>query len=525
MKKPFCYVTKQGKAVRQEQLERYATKGSRQVEEPFTAADAERGIRKPPTDPVTMINILDMNVSHAKSCATKAQDIAGSGWYIAPAPGSEDSTDDEAQGRKKVLEKFFSGSETAAELKRAHHDYEAVGWAAVEVVRSPVSGLPVDLFHVPSETIRIHQKRNKFLQRRGNKIAWFRRAGYDMDVDYKTGREAPKGAMGPNERANDLLWWTNYKPGDDYYGRSDVVPALGAVLGDVSRRDYNISFFDNYGVPAYAVFVTGDFDPGDPQPATDEEKDLPPEERTGPTPLEEEIERHFSEMAKNPHSVLVMTIPTSITDDFGGSGGQIEVEVKPLSTEVKDASFRMYRQDNRDEILSAHGVDPYRAGLAEVGALGGTTATEATSIYKESVVQPRQNQIEELVNSRIVSGMFGIDDWVFKLNELDSTDLLEDLQILTGLFTVGAVTPAEIAGHFADRYGLDSTEMDHPALKAHYVGGEPVDIEAVDEETDPDAVVQSINNSFTRLSEFASRKEERRRAANGNGSRHIEASS
>jgi len=40
--------------------------------------------------------------------------------------------------------------------------------------------------------------------------------------------------------------------------------------------------------------------------------------------------------------------------------GEVNIEFKPLSTEVKEASFRLFRQDNRDEILAAHGVPPYR---------------------------------------------------------------------------------------------------------------------------------------------------------------------
>ena len=118
-------------------------------------------------------------------------------------------------------------------------------------------------------------------------------------------------SLPPEDRASEVIWFVNYTPRSDYYGLPDVVPALGAVWGDIARRDYNIAFFDNYGVPAYAVFVTGNFDPGD----IDED---------GRTDMEKAIEEHFSELAKNPHSILILSIPTEGRDE------EVKVEFQPL---------------------------------------------------------------------------------------------------------------------------------------------------------------------------------------------------
>lgn len=327
------------------------------------------------------------------------------------------------------------------------------------------------------------------MQRRANKRVWFQDISSNKMVNRLTGQTMMVGEPGV-QSGSMVMTWHNHHPVSDYYGVTDIIPALGAITGDVSRRDYNISFFDNYGVPAYAVFITGDFDPGEPELLDGDDPDNP----TGPTPLEKAIEEQFAELAQNPHSIMVLSIPTSITDDFGGEGGKVEVEIKPLSVDVKEASFRMYRQDNRDEVLSAHGVDPYRVGLAETGSLGGTTAEQASEIYKESVITPRQEAIEALINKWIISGMLGIREWQFKLNELDTTNVMEDLQLLSGLFVVGAVTPRQIAEAFASRFGIDTSEMDHPALNAHYIGGQPVDIAMADVTMNGEQVVAALNS-------------------------------
>lgn len=493
-RQPFAFVTKQGKVVRHSMMDAYATKDaqeeSKQIQDPFSSSDfSERGLVQPPYNPVSLIKLLELNTYHVRSCRVKSRDVAGHGWSVVPAGGAVDSESDEAQARKTVVEEWLDSIDNlAAVLAEGQFDFEAIGWGAAEITTG-LHNMPTNMFHIPAHTLRVHRSRTKWMQRRANKRVWFQDISSNKMVNRLTGQTMMVGEPGV-QSGSMVMTWHNHHPVSDYYGVTDIIPALGAITGDVSRRDYNISFFDNYGVPAYAVFITGDFDPGEPELLDGDDPDNP----TGPTPLEKAIEEQFAELAQNPHSIMVLSIPTSITDDFGGEGGKVEVEIKPLSVDVKEASFRMYRQDNRDEVLSAHGVDPYRVGLAETGSLGGTTAEQASEIYKESVITPRQEAIEALINKWIISGMLGIREWQFKLNELDTTNVMEDLQLLSGLFVVGAVTPRQIAEAFASRFGIDTSEMDHPALNAHYIGGQPVDIAMADVTMNGEQVVAALNS-------------------------------
>src|SRR5690606_34805992 len=123
---------------------------------------------------------------------------------------------------------------------------------------------------------------------------------------------------------------------------------------------------------------------------------------------------------------------------YGDNRPPIKFEFHKLNTEIKEASFRMFRQDNRDEILSAHGVPPYRAGITVEGQLGGSTAAESTEIYKQSVVKQKQEMLEGRINRFILQEGLGITDWKFKFREIDTRDEDRLVQRLKTIFDIGA---------------------------------------------------------------------------------------
>ena len=480
--KQFGVVTKQGRVIRQDILEQYASKAQSKQADPdsFTGNYGKNGLVQPLYNPEALTRILEINTYHYRACRTKARDTAGLGWTLRPLNDNA-SMDSEMY---KLLDGFLSGlPESVGQVwDKAMFDFESIGYGAVEVVREndDPHGPIALMAHIPGHTLRIHQDGNRFQQKRGRKTRWFKNVEFDGDVDINTGEIKPIGSLDPSKRASEVLWFTNYTPRSDYYGLPDVMPALGAIHGDMARRDYNIAFFDNFGVPAYAVFVTGNFDPGEVN-------------EDGRTEMEAAIEGHFAEMAKNPHSTLILTVPTR------DRSGEVNIEFKPLSIEVKEASFRLYRQDNRDEILAAHGVPPYRMGIAETGSLGGSTAQESTEIYKSSIINPRQEIIETLINRYIIWGAYEANDWQFKFLEIDTSDEAHDLVIVTGLFSLGAVTPNQIIRHFGERFGLE--ESDHPAMDAHYVANVAIDLAAGDDIGGAEAVMLSLQSRLLEVAE------------------------
>ena len=465
-RKPFCYVTKGGSVVRQDVLEQYSIK-SKQLKQvdAFNSFYTGLEIVEPLYNPYALANLLEMNTYHMRCCKTKARDTAGLGWDLKP------SIDNPSKASRKLRQEIVDTfndmpMSLSGVLDRACTDWEAVSYGAMEVIRveHEVEGSFAQLAHLPSPSLRIHRSGDKYIQIVALKKRWFKRVGYEMDVDFETGEEFPFGSLEVERRATELIFWTNYSPRSSYYGLPDIMPAIGAMQGDLSRRDYNISFFDNFGVPAYAVFITGNFDPGEPVDA-----DGNPDP-TGRTPLEIEIEGHFDEIAKNPHSVLILSLPS-----VANAEGEVKIEFVPLAKEVREASFRLYRLDNRDEVIAAHGVPANRLGINEIGALSGSTAAESTDVYKMSVIGPRQEAIETLINRGIIWGIYEAYDWLFKLDPIDTTDEIRDVDIAVKLFSMGAVTPNDLIRQFGTRLG--ATVSTHPAMDMHYVNNTAIDIE------------------------------------------------
>lgn len=482
------FVTKSGAFVAEDILARHAIKSnSEQIDnETFKSI---HGLVEPLYDPNSLARHMEANTYHARAVRTKAQDSAGLGWELNP------TTDNPNDEQKALVEKWFDelDEEIDEVLLQAMTDRESVGWFSIELVREnkEPEGVAVLLKNIPAHTMRAHQDRKRFIQQRGSKRVWFKLAGLtDIDVHKTDGSIHEAGSLEQDDRANEVIWNNIYTSRSDVYGVPDHIPAMGAILGDVARRDYNIAFFENYGVPAYAVHITGDFDPGDEvddNGNTEEEIDADPNlTQSGDfqTPLHRDIEAHVKDLAKNPHSVLVLGIPSV-------SGEKVEVKFEPLAVEVKEASFRLYRQDNLKEVLSAHAVPPYRAGIAEQGSLGGNVAENMDEIYRDSVLAPRQRILNRLINRFVLQPM-EITDWEFALATIDLTDLGKELDIALKLFENGAMSPNDLIRNFGDRFGVQP--INEPSMDAHYIDGSPVtEIEAA---TDVEAVMLSVRDTL-----------------------------
>lgn len=501
-KTPFMYAMKDGSLVDVDVLEQYAVKSedTKQLpEDPWAGKDQKYPsyVKAPLYNPYALAQLPELNVYHNRCVRTKANDTVGKGYTLNPV------VNEPSEDNRKILEEFlnktvtdtFSGTRTVmGELYKCEINYEGIGYAAYEIIRTgnTTQGQPESIKNIPAQTLRRCNDGVRFVQRRGGETRYFKAFGYDQDVNLETGEIVPLNSLPGERQANDIIYWMDYTPRSDYYGLPDITPAIPTIYGDLSREKYNIAFFRNYGVPAYAIFITGDFE--------DEEILDDHGNPTGQTVMKKAIQDHFNTIARNPHAPMAIVVPTA-----GNPDADVKVEFQALSVETKEASFRLYRTDNRDEVIAAHAVPPYRIGIAETGSLGGSTARESTEIYKTSVIKPRQSRVEELFNYAIVQEGFGIKDWIFKLVEIDTKDLMQDLDLVKGMFLMGAVTPNQIISVFGDRWGLET--VDHPAMNAHYINNMPIDVEIPENQTAE--VMKALKTLRSNLLEVADRYEEK----------------
>jgi PBSX family phage portal protein len=425
----------------QKYVEKVAPRESKQIKDSFADLYDPKGLIEPMYPAEVLAGILDLNTYHYRAVKTKANDTVGLGWSLQPK--DEEKGHNEAQKKRALqfLEQPHPNQPLGEILKRAAHDYESIGYCAVEIIRTP-TGEPLYIDHIPAQTLRRHRDGVRFCQQRAGKQVWFKMAGSDIDLTIDGRLEKPGS---DDEAAGELFYLYNFTSRSDYYGAPDVVPAMGALLADYERAEYNIDFFKNNAVPAYAVTVTG--------AEVDDE-------------IEEEIQGFFkNDLKKNRHSTLVLSATKSDMSD----PDPVKIQFEPLAVETKEASFRLFRQDNREEILSAHGVPPYRAGIAIEGKMGGSTAKESTEIYKQSVINPRQAMWENAINRYILQDGFGVTDWVFKFDEIDTRDEKQEVDILERYFRIGGCTPNDIL----KAQGKDP--VDHPAMDWHYINGRPIE--------------------------------------------------
>jgi PBSX family phage portal protein len=442
----------------------------------------------PPYPPNMLTSLKDMNSYHYAAVKTKGTDIGGLGFDIVP----NGDNDNRNQNDKQLLIEFFNRCYPTPEdlFSRAASDEEDVGWLGIELIR--LGGLqtsePLRLEHIPSHTFRIHKDGNRFMQTwDGINNVWFKLVNYkskadsqDKDVHIKTGEEHPLGSLPPEEAANEIIYDINYSSGTSYYGTPDSVPAIRTMLGDQSAVNYNLSFFKNFATPRYAVYIIGAFKD---QPILDDNGDP-----TGKTVLQQAIEEKFASVRQNPHGNLVFMLPLK-----AGGDAEVKIEFQELSTQVTDSSFRLYRIDARNEVLTANGMDPFRAMVVEnYGSGGGNTVSTITrKNYKEVKIKPKQRRLEALINKHIIWADkpkgFGITDWAFKLKELDTEDRKLESDINTARFERGEISPNELR----KIGGLE--EIDHPSMNAHYVHGQPITLDTIVDTTMPLKVAKLLD--------------------------------
>ena len=465
--KPFAIVTKDKNIVTKSVYDRYAIKKNNESNQIFQ--DTFRNyynddIKEPLYNMESLANLTEINSYHLRCVKTKAQDIAGIGYEFLPT-GDQDNEKTPSEEQINRAKEFFSSQWPPIEiiLKKCETDYHSIGNMYIELVREgdlPQAPYKI-LSHIPGHTMRVCTDRNRYVQKRGAEKVYFKKAGFDKDVDIETGEIKSLGSLNPERRASEVIHDFNYSSRSDFYGLPDVISCLGAIKGHLSQRDYNIKFFENFGIPAYAVYITGDYDLGE---NLDEEAE--DSQNNGEPAIVRTIRKYLDKVQDEPHSTLVFGVPSR-------DGGTVQVKFEPLAVDIKDASFRLYRQDNRDEVIVAHGVPAYRIGVIETGSLSGNLGEVSNEIYFGSVVFPRQRRIESYINKFIMRENLEITDWKFRLKSVDITSEENDRETLESLFERGGASPNDLIRNLGSRFGINPVE-DDPALNAHYIGGQPI---------------------------------------------------
>jgi len=448
-------------------------------------------ILDPKYNPDYLVQLLDLYTYHAACVEAVAVDTTGVNYTLKPVEGIE-PVDAERERFLAVLEN--STPSINHQLQRMVYDRRSIGYGAIEVIRESTSKSDiVRLNHIPAHTLRRHadQKRVLHINSSGKKV-WFVIYGknYDddgnlCDIDADDGTFHPYNTLEPHRKANELLWSMEYAPGTDYYGRPPIISAIGSIKGDISAVRYNNSFFDNYGMPKFAITVTGDFADYDLEP-DDPEYDVT-------KTLRYRISEQIKEVIKNPHSAICITIPSE------GEEGNVDLKITPLSVQAEEGHFRLYRKDTRDEVIHSHHVDPSRLGIYDAGNLNGTNANQTSNSYKYGTIAPIKAECEALVN--LIGEELEVTSWRFTIEDVAPIDYNDDLKLADFLFARGAMTIRDLIDNFGSKFGLDiEDEEDNYYLNARYINGVPLEQIWNNTEDNPylevDTILSSLEDSL-----------------------------
>ncbi len=396
------------------------------------------GAKEPPYSLDALALLLEINTWHYRCVKAKAVSTAGLGFdFVVP----EGVKDPDAE-HKQALQAFFAhpnDEQTWSEiLENVLTDFEALGNGYFEVVRNTLgTGPPKAIYHVPAVTVRVRKDKKGFIQQRDSKMVYFRSFGSDPNApDSFDPRDKDKDED-KRRLLNEIVHLKNYHPRSSFYGLPDFLPALRALVGNKKAGDFNIQFFENNAVPQYAIIVKG----GELAKGT-----------------RKRIEEYFRTHIKgNAHKTLILEIAQDGDE-------KVDLEIKPLSVDVRDASFRMFRSDNAEEIRVAHGVPGRLIGLAEKGGLGGAgEGATQQEIFKYHVIEPKQSRLEYRINNFLIKRGFGFQDWEIRFKEIDVTDEAKVAEIIQKLVKLGVLTINE------GRREMGQKPLDHPGADVPFM--------------------------------------------------------
>jgi len=381
---------------------------------------------EPPYSPELLSSFLEVDETHYRSVQTKVSDSIGRDYAlrsILPITAKDESgtfSQEEVDIESSLVESYISRCNDIlgfrGVLHRAAMDFEAVGWAALEVIRSRDMRIN-KLDHIPASRVRVLRGWRGFVEAvGGGKVVYYQNFGekvvsrrgesssfYDPAKDGTIpsthlewnfiDRNSGETTRDFSKAANEVLWIPKHHSNTIYYGYSDVISSLGSILANVHIRDYLLQFFDHNTIPRYAIIIKG--------------------ARASPDVLKAITEYFSTHIKGRAHKTLVIPIPTT--------RGTVEVTFEKLGSDSEEGSFQETRKNNAQAIMTSHGVSPAIIGVQDAANLGSGKGLSQAEIYKDRIIAPLQ-QYWARVLSRLFRLGLGVTKVVIAFDPLDIRD-------------------------------------------------------------------------------------------------------
>ena len=216
----------------------------------------QNGLVTPPYAPVCFLQLYESSPVFCACVNQLAEDAVGNGWTLSLKEKGKESNAE--YDKIKAFLDHSSGDQSFEEiLKELIIDWGTIGWFFIEEVKS-LKGELQSIYRIPAHTMRIHEDKEKYCQIRNNKKVWFKRHGSKNDIKASDGKEGKK--LTYKIKANEAIYFKNFYPRSDYYGAPKILASTGDLIALIGVRDYNLNFFENYGVPIAIVILEGEWE-------------------------------------------------------------------------------------------------------------------------------------------------------------------------------------------------------------------------------------------------------------------------
>lgn len=452
-----------------------------------TPASKNFKIQQPPYDPNCFANFTNLSVIHYRCVCAKVRDSVGRSFKIKSKhpilskevilelknKDTQFISEEEFEIENKIINEFIEScnpNEDFAEVcYKVGMDMESIGWGAFEVVRN-ATGKIARLYHIPAANLRVLAGYKGFVEELkslntntpkyryylpfGQKFGKFEKDPFDLSVRPKkvftpynpnihgeltlggphnltfnlvhneTG-DPLKGSLRSNfkKSANEVLFVKKSSNLSNYYGYSDVLPAVSAIVANVFIDDYMIQFFEHNCIPRCVVTINGG--------VVDNE-------------FIELVSDYFENRIKgSSHKTLVMALG-------GYQNKNVQVDFQFLDKGNKEADFLQTRKDNDQRIMTAHGIPPAVLGINESSNIGSGKGISQADMYKNRIVVQLQRYWASRLNNLFKLGL-GCLHAKIEFDPLDIRDWLNIAQSLNLLLSQGVITINEARRHL----GLD----------------------------------------------------------------------
>lgn len=354
----------------------------------------------PPYDTSALALLYDMNAYHKRCCLVKAGITVRLGFSLYDPKDDKPKPDEEYSRAEEFVNNYLE------ELHNFQLDDEIFGNSYLEVVRNNKREV-AEIYHIPANGTQLMiENKKRFLRTNiaGTYIDYIPYMGTKYEPDEKSRHE--------------YIHRKNYNPVNRYYGTPDYAGAIGAIYLDDSAKTYNTNRFSD-PVPETLIALAGMADDDATEKA-----------------IKDFFTNNFGDSTKAGRKALLLQFEEMV----GGLKEKLHIE--KLERENKDASFRGMRQDNREEIISAHGLSPRLVGLESASRLGGGgEVREQLKLMNELIFLPRKKSMARIINNLFL-GM-GIDKWKIQFDNLEFANAVEDAQFYTQMVIAGVITADE----------------------------------------------------------------------------------